>query len=49
MDEHVQQWLRYADSDMVSAEALHRIGQELNAIFRLQQSVEKTLKALLLN
>ncbi len=31
---------------MVSAEALHRIGQELNAIFHLQQAVEKTLKAL---
>jgi hypothetical protein len=30
MDEDVQSWLRYAESDMISAEALHRIGQELN-------------------
>ncbi len=46
MDEDIQPWLRYADSDMLSAEALHRSGQELNAIFHLQQAVEKTLKAL---
>ena len=46
MDEDMRSWLRYAESDMISAEALHRIGQELNAIFHLQQAVEKTLKAL---
>ena len=33
---------------MVSAEALHSAGQDLNAIFHVQQAVEKTLKALLL-
>jgi len=33
---------------MVSAEALHRAGKELNALFHLQQAVEKTLKELLL-
>jgi len=46
MDEDIQPWLRYAESDMVSAEALIRAGQELNAIFHLQQAAEKTLKAL---
>lgn len=45
MDEDIQPWLRYAESDMASAEALHRAGQNLNAIFHLQQAVEKTLKA----
>jgi len=34
---------------MVSAEALHRAGQELHACFFLQQAVEKTLKALLVS
>ena len=48
IDEDIQHWLRFAESDMVSAEALHRVGQELNALFHLQQAVEKTLKALLL-
>jgi len=48
IDEDIQHWLRFAESDMVSAEALHRAGQELNALFHLQQAVEKTLKALLL-
>ena len=47
MSKDIQEWLRYAESDMVSAEALHRFGQELHSIFFLQQSVEKTLKALL--
>ena len=45
MDEDIQLWLRCAESDMVSAMALHQIGQQLNAIFHLQQAVEKTLKA----
>ena len=48
IDEDIQHWLRFAESDMVSAEALHRARQELNALFHLQQAVEKTLKALLL-
>ncbi len=47
MDEDIKNWLQFADSDMISAEALHRIGQELNCLFFLQQAVEKTLKALL--
>ncbi len=46
--EDIQTWLRYAESDMVSAEGLHGMGQELHAAFFLQQAVEKTLKALLL-
>mgnify|MGYP001053774895 CR=1 FL=1 len=45
MDEDIQPSLRYAESDLVSAEALHQIRQELNAIFHLQQAVEKTIKA----
>lgn len=45
MDEDIQPWLRYAESDMASAETLHRAEQDLNAIFHLQQAVEKTLKA----
>lgn len=48
MDEDIQPWLRFAESDMVSAETLHRAGQELNTIFHLQQAVEKTLNALLI-
>ncbi len=47
MDQEIQKWLRFADSDMVPAEGLQRIGQELHALFFLQQAVEKTLKALL--
>jgi HEPN domain-containing protein len=47
MDEDLQYWLRLADSDMVSAEALHKAGQVLHCLFFLQQAVEKTLKALL--
>ncbi len=48
MDEDIQQWLRFAESDMKSAEALHRVGEHLNAIFHLQQAVEKALKAILI-
>jgi HEPN domain-containing protein len=47
MDEKVHKWLRYADADMSSAEALHQVGQDLNAIFHLQQAIEKVMKALL--
>jgi HEPN domain-containing protein len=47
MNTDIQDWLRYAESDLVSAEGLHRIGQDLHSVFFLQQSVEKTLKALL--
>lgn len=45
MDEDIQQWLRFAESDMTSAQVLHGAGEQLNAIFHLQQAVEKTLKA----
>ena len=44
-EEDIQPWLRYAASDLASAEVLHTAGQELNALFHLQQAVEKTLKA----
>lgn len=46
MNEDLLPWLRFAESDMASAEALHRSGEDLNAIFHLQQATEKTLKAL---
>lgn len=46
MEERIHKWLRFAEADMVSAEALHSAGQDLNAIFHVQQAVEKTLKAL---
>jgi HEPN domain-containing protein len=48
MDKEIQSWLRYAQSDMTAAEMLHAGGEYMNAIFHLQQAVEKTLKALLL-
>jgi HEPN domain-containing protein len=48
MDEKIQQWLRFAESDFDSAGVLHRAGQYPQAIFHLQQAVEKTLKALIL-
>lgn len=48
MDDKVQKWLRFAEADMSSAEALHQVGQDLNAIFHLQQAIEKVMKALLL-
>jgi HEPN domain-containing protein len=48
MDPDVQDWLRIAESDVTSAEVLHDARQELNAIFFLQQAVEKTLKAVLI-
>ena len=47
MDRDAQQWLRIAASDMVSVEILHRAGQDLHAMFFLQQAVEKTMKALI--
>jgi HEPN domain-containing protein len=46
VEDDIQQWLRFAESDMTAAEVLYRAGQDLNAIFHVQQSVEKTLKAL---
>jgi HEPN domain-containing protein len=46
MDDDTLPWLRYAESDLASAEMLRRGGECLNALFHLQQSVEKTLKAL---
>lgn len=47
MEEDIQPWLRYAESDIASAEVLHGAGQHLNALFHLQQAVEKTLKAVI--
>ncbi len=40
VEEDIQLWLRFAESDMTSAEALHGAGQELNAIFHLQQAAD---------
>ena len=48
MEKGISNWLRFAEADMTSAEALHSAGQQLYALFHLQQAVEKTLKALLL-
>jgi len=48
MDEEVQRWLRIAESDLVSAELLHRGGQYPQALFFFQRAIEKTLKALIL-
>ena len=45
-DKDIQPWLRYAESDLASAEVLSHGGEYLNALFHLQQAVEKTLKAL---
>lgn len=47
-EQNIERWLHFAEADMVSAEVLHGADQELNAIFHLQQAVEKTLKAFLL-
>ena len=47
MDEEVRRWLSIADSDLVSAELLHRAGQYSHALFLFQQALEKTLKALI--
>jgi len=46
MDQDIRPWLRYAESDLASAEILRREGECLNALFHLQQAVEKTLKGL---
>ena len=46
MDKDILPWLRYAESDLASAEVLNHGGEYLNALFHLQQAVEKTLKAL---
>ena len=48
LDQNVVRWLYFAEADMASAEVLHTGGQELTAIFHLQQAVEKTMKAFLL-
>lgn len=48
MDEDIQSWLRYAETDMAAAEGLHRLRLDPSPLFHLQQAVEKTLKALLL-
>ena len=48
MEEKIQKWLPFAESDIASADALHQAGQDLNAIFHLQQAIEKVMKALLL-
>ncbi len=46
MDKDILPWLQYAESDLASAEMLRRGSECLNALFHLQQAVEKTLKAL---
>jgi len=46
MEKDILPWLHYAESDLASAEMLRRGGEYLNALFHLQQAVEKTLKAL---
>ena len=46
MDKDILPWLRYAESDLASAEMLRRGGECLNALFHLQQAVEKTMKGL---
>jgi HEPN domain-containing protein len=48
MDERIQKWLRFADSDLDSAQLLHRARQYPQTLFLLQQAIEKTLKALIL-
>ncbi|MBZ5562941.1 MAG: HEPN domain-containing protein [Acidobacteriia bacterium] len=48
MDEQVQRWLRYAESDLAAANILHQGGLYPQALFFLQQSIEKALKALIL-
>jgi HEPN domain-containing protein len=48
MDEKIQKWLRFADSDLDSAVVLHRARQYPQTVFHLQQAIEKTLKALIL-
>lgn len=49
MDEKVQKWLRYADSDLDSAIVLHGARLHPQTVFHLQQAIEKTLKALIVN
>lgn len=49
MDEQVQRWLSFAESDLAAADILHRGGHYGQTLFHLQQSLEKTLKALILN
>lgn len=48
MEEDIQSWLRYAEADLAAAVGLHSLDLNPNALFHLQQAVEKTLKALLL-
>ena len=47
IDEDIQHWLRFAESDMVSAEALHR-GARTERLISSPTGSRKTLKALLL-
>ncbi len=47
MDEKVQNWLRYADADLGPAIVLHRGRLYAQTVFHLQQAIEKTLKALI--
>jgi len=48
MDEQLQRWLSFAESDLAAADVLHKSGQYPQTLFHLQQSIEKTLKALIL-
>jgi HEPN domain-containing protein len=47
-EDDIQSWISFADADMAAAEGLHNLGLDSNALFHLQQAVEKTLKAVLL-
>jgi HEPN domain-containing protein len=48
MDEQVPRRLSFAESDLAAAEVLHKTRQYPQTLFHLQQSIEKTLKALIL-
>ncbi len=47
--EYVPIWLEHADADAKAAKAVVRSGQKLQALFLVQQSMEKATKALLLS
>ena len=47
--DYVHKWLEHADADAKAAKALVRSGQNLQALFLVQQSMEKATKALLLS
>jgi HEPN domain-containing protein len=48
-DEEINAWLRHADRDLSSAQALADAGEWHNVLFHCQQAIEKTLKAIILS